>query len=316
MPSLQRHLLCPNQMRTNGATIDDTALIHLPRNKRNKCSHSITAEAEETFAEVHMPMELDGQTTSCFITQKPTQQEIDNADHSCIHVHTTPTSRWEPSDQTAGNNEATLRAHITNKTESSSRGRKLHAMATKDDEFSISNPTLAFIANPEPAIAETASHAVQISRIRRQNASAEVDIDSFAEELERVSISAVQTKARKGTVSPETLAKRWNVGIETARKTIKKTVQLAVRDFTNATGSRRLKPIHHQLKCRRLDVEMCCDMLEGRSVSLLGNRHATVCCTPFHWIAVDPTKEKSDAHKTLDTLFGSVGVPRASSQTM
>jgi len=160
----------------------------------------------------------------------------------------TPTSRWEPGDQTIGDNKATLRAYITNETESSSRGRKLHAMATKEAEFSILNPTLTFIANPECAISETASHTVQIGRIRRQNASTEVDIDSFAEELERVSISAVQTKVRKGTVSPETLAKRWNVGIETARKTIEKTAQLAVRDFTNVSGSRRLKPIHHQLK--------------------------------------------------------------------
>jgi len=83
-----------------------------------------------------------------------------------------------------------------------------------------------------------------------------------------------------------------------------------VQDFTNVTGSRRLKPIHHQLKYRRLNVEMCCGMLEGRSVSLLGNRYAAVYCTPFHWITVDPIKEKSGAHKTLDTLFRSVGVPR------
>jgi len=55
---------------------------------------------------------------------------------------------------------------------------------------------------------------------------------------------------------------------------------------------------------------MCCDTLEGRSVSLLGNQHAAVYCTPFHWIAVDPIKKKGDAHKTLDTLFRSVGVPR------
>jgi len=129
-------------MRTNGVTINDAALIHLPRNKRNKCSHSIIAEAEETFAEVHIPMELDGQTMSCFITRKPTQQEIDNVDHSCIHVHMTPSSRWEPGDQTIGDNEATLQAYITNETESSSRGQKLHAMATKEDEFSISRHSL------------------------------------------------------------------------------------------------------------------------------------------------------------------------------
>ena len=310
IPSLKRHLLCPNQLRTNHITVNDTALIHTPRKQRNRYSHSIVAEAEETFDEVHIPLRLEGQTTSYFMTRKPTQYEIDNTDKACIHVHMTPSAIWEPSDETISELESSLRASLDNDLESRPRGRKLQAMSTSDDEFSIFSATLAHTTTPEPEVSETASHRVQISKIRRQNASAEVDIDSFAEELERVSISAVQTKARKGTVSPETLAKRWHIGVETARKTIENTTQLAVRDFTNVTGSRRLKPIHEQLKHRRLDVEMYCDILEGKCVSLLGNRYTTVYCTPFHWISVDPMEKKGDAHKTLDNLFRTVGVPR------
>ena len=63
IPKLKRHLLCPNQMRTHGVTINDTALIHTPPQQRHKHTHSIIAEAEETFAEVHIPLELEGQTT-------------------------------------------------------------------------------------------------------------------------------------------------------------------------------------------------------------------------------------------------------------
>ena len=186
----------------------------------------------------------------------------------------------------------------------------MQAVSTADDKFSIFSPTLAYTTTPEPPVADEAPHTVQISKLRRQHASAEVDIDSFAEELERVAISSVQTRQRKGAVSPETLAKRWHIGLEVARKSLEKTTQLGVRDFSNVTGSRRLKPIHHQLKHRRLDVEMYVDTVEGRCVSLLGNRHATIYCTPFHYIAVDPMPTKGDAHKTLDSLFRRVGVPR------
>jgi len=96
IPSLKQHLLCPNQIRTTGITTNDTALIHLPHNHRNKYSHSIIAEAEETFAEVHIPLlaQLEGQTTSCFETRKPTQREIDNLDKSCVHVYMTPSAVW------------------------------------------------------------------------------------------------------------------------------------------------------------------------------------------------------------------------------
>jgi len=166
IPSLKRHLLCPNQIRTTGITINDTALIHLPYNHRNKYSHSIIAEAEETFAEAHIPLQLEGQTTSYFETTKPTQREIDNLDKSCVHVYMTPSAVWKPNDATISNNESALLASLPSKAEPCPRGRRLQAVSSADDKFLIFNPTLAHTTAPEPPVSDEASHTVQISKIR------------------------------------------------------------------------------------------------------------------------------------------------------
>jgi len=63
---------------------------------------------------------------------------------------------------------------------------------------------------------------------------------------------SVATDKRKGYIGPEELASRWGIGLETARKTQDKTTQVAVRNFTESMGGRRLKPIYYQLKYRRL----------------------------------------------------------------
>jgi len=72
-----------------------------------------------------------------------------------------------------------------------------------------------------------------------------------------------------------------------------------------------MKPIHYQLKYRRLRCEMYVDVYIAKCKSLRGNKVATVHCTPFHWIRFEPTPERRDAHKTLDSLFQTVGIPSA-----
>jgi hypothetical protein len=125
-----------------------------------------------------------------------------------------------------------------------------------------------------------------------------------------ISASTVHPKTRKGHVTAEVLAKRWNIGLETVRKTVDSTTQLAVRDFTHTTGGRRLKPYAYQLRYPRMNAEMYTDILIGRCKSLSGNRYAQVYATPFHWVTVIPIPLKSDAHLTLNELFRKVGVPR------
>lgn len=82
-----------------------------------------------------------------------------------------------------------------------------------------------------------------------------LDLDSFAEALlEEKGFDDVKmrrlkglttTKKRKGFVTAEKLSENWSISIETARRTVEATTQMAVRDFTDTSGGRRLKPTHH-----------------------------------------------------------------------
>jgi hypothetical protein len=71
-------------------------------------------------------------------------------------------------------------------------------------------------------------------------------------------INATETLSvtKKGKMSPADLAKRWHIGVETAKKTLARTTQLVIRDYTHSMGGRRLKPFTYQLRYRRLNAEM------------------------------------------------------------
>ena len=108
--------------------------------------------------------------------------------------------------------------------------------------------------------------------------------------------AASTTKKRPGFVDAQQLAKNWCIGTEAAKRTLEATTQLAVRDFTNTSGGRRLKPYHWVLNQRRLDCEVYTDTLFGKCKSLRGNTCAQVFATPFHYVRVFPMESK----KVLD----------------
>jgi len=87
IPTMQRHLFNPNQMRANDIIVNETPLVLLPYDLRNKHSHSMWQHEE-----LHIPLLLEG-VTSFFTTRMPTRAEVEGTDNrECTHVHMTPTS--------------------------------------------------------------------------------------------------------------------------------------------------------------------------------------------------------------------------------
>ena len=84
---------------------------------------------------------------------------------------------------------------------------------------------------------------------------------------------------------------------------------MAVRDFSNATGSGRLKPYHWMLDQKRLKTSVYTDVVFGRCKSLRGNTCASVFATAFHYVRVKAMVTEKDAHMSLDEFFDKVGVP-------
>jgi len=118
------------------------------------------------------------------------------------------------------------------------------------------------------AISTDAHDVVFDSSVLKHQESAAVDVVSC--------IALATTTRRKGFVSPEQLSKQWHIGLESARRTVEKTTQRAVRDFIHTTGGRRLKPYAFSLRYPRKDVPMFTDTVFGKVKSLSGNTCAQV----------------------------------------
>jgi hypothetical protein len=123
------------------------------------------------------------------------------------------------------------------------------------------------------------------------------------------SVQSTTLTRRKGTVTADELAKRWNISVEQGRHTIDCTTQLGVHDFTNTTTSRRMRNTNQQIKHWRLNAKVYTDtMFSGGIKSLQGYTFAQAYVTDFGWMTVYPMVSKADAHLTLDLLHHEYGI--------
>ena len=124
-----------------------------------------------------------------------------------------------------------------------------------------------------------------------------------------VNISSMQTSGRKRTIDAETLAKNWGIGLQAAKQTIKVTTQRGIRTVANPSQSRRFRTKNRQQRYRRLRADVFTNTLVAGVASRRMSKYAQVFCTSFGWTRCFPMKAKSNAHKTLSTLFSRDGVP-------
>ena len=156
-----------------------------------------------------------------------------------------------------------------------------------------------------------------VSRVMSSVSRALADVDSLANALEetvRISyesfISSTRSVNKRGAVNAERLADLWNIGIETAKKTLEHTTQRGNRLFTNSKMTKRLKSTVDQLKFRQLSCIMYSDTLFSKIPSVNQNLCMQLYVTPFHWSAAYAMKSKSEAPDTYHALTHQYGVPR------
>ena len=70
--SMNRHLLCPSQIRHNQVIVNDTPLQYIPQEERKPEHHSIVTPLPKALK---IPLQMAG-TTSYFKTRKPTWDEV------------------------------------------------------------------------------------------------------------------------------------------------------------------------------------------------------------------------------------------------
>jgi hypothetical protein len=139
--------------------------------------------------------------------------------------------------------------------------------------------------------------------------------DQFAHSLSLSAIIASQHLpnapieiTRRGTPTLLELSKRWFIGLNSAKRTLERTTQRGVRDFTKSEGTRRLRHSTYQLMYRHLRLSVYTDTMFVSVQLLCGNKCAQVYTTWFQWVVAYPIPSKADAHFTLNRLHREYGI--------
>ena len=271
---LSCHLLTPNQMRLNDVVVDECPRVFCET--RHQDTHSIRVPDEDLV----IPLFLDG-VNSVFKTRRPT--DVDLAESKEV-VMTYDTPAYDPHDSKLAEQEAALIG--------------VEFPGVNQDMFSRN---VSATTSELSKVSAWHSPADALEELLSGQGYAMTDVMRLA--------SSVTTRKRRGAVTAEQLARRWRIGLETARKTIKATTQKAVRYFDGDRPTRRMGSRAEALRFRSLRTFMSTDTKQGPCVSRRGNKYLQVYTTDENWSTVYPIKTRKDAPETLELLFRDAGVP-------
>jgi hypothetical protein len=129
-------------------------------------------------------------------------------------------------------------------------------------------------------------------------------------ELEKITtttdlnVSLVMYKmSKKAGVDAATLAKKWGIVIEAAKRTRLVTTQMGIRRTIHPSLTKWYNTNDRQLRYHRLSVTMFTDTIYSKIPSRKQNKAAQIFCTHFGFMRAFPMKKESEAHEALSLLF-------------
>ncbi len=212
---MDTNLLCPMQLRMNDVRVDEVPKF-LAENPDDQ-SHALSFPNEQGYI---IPLSLKG-VTSYFPTRKPTLDEYNNC--RCIEI-SYESPEWNPHSQSFARQEEAM-------TDGSGLLREQHQHRFHDRRICVLETALRVNA------ARTGSLRNEAQRIGDWNSQCSLVLsdvsntlndDSFYMSLlSHVNVSHTSSK-RKNVIDAERLARTWNIGIETAKQTLKTTTQRGI----------------------------------------------------------------------------------------
>ena len=121
-------------------------------------------------------------------------------------------------------------------------------------------------------------------------------------------IASTQSNARKTPISKETLASRWNIGLETAHNTILATTQKGLRQAIHPIH-RRYRTRQAQLRYNQLNSRFFSDTMFSPYPSLGGNTCGQIFVNDHEFTRFIPMKSKALAGDALLEFIQDVGIP-------
>ena len=322
IPGMTNILLSTMQMRDNGLKVNDEPKYTVLTPTEDH--HAITVPDLEVYGEpFRIPLSLNG-VVSYAPVRVPTAAEYENSDLGNRIELTCESIEWDPNSEHFGRQEnAMIDAHgrLRERVVKRSNVHDIAAFHTIRQEHPPDNDFgRALSGNVMVRWEQDGVFIHQESderAIKALCATKEVQALPVSERRSRTAriahvrtFKALKTQRKKHSITPMFLAKRWNIGLAAAEKTLEVTTQNGVRTVLHPSLSRRFRTNDRQLRYRRLSHPMFTDTLEAKTTSWMRqSRYAQVFATRFHWVRAFPMKKKSDAHKALSLLVQRDGVP-------
>jgi len=284
---MEHSLINPNQIREYGVPVYDDPYSN---------SH-FGIDGNETF----IPFNTTG-TIVYFESRVPTDWEMRN-----LPIIMLTSEEWDPVNVGLGsgrsieaNEMRTIRAlesGIPKRKMAAMKQRELNSRVEQYGEVKCELGKISLTFN-EKTFCKRLIGSVNIATAHR------ADID---EAIEKQKESGVITTDRHSKVGPEELSRKWNIGLQMAKDTLKVTTQHGVRTAVHPM-TRRLRVDHLHLHRPRLHGMWFLDMLIAKVKSLLGNKCANV-FTNGKFTKVVPMASRKDAGESLVDFTDDVGIP-------
>ena len=190
------------------------------------------------------------------------------------------------------------------------RARRNIVLASKTAKHKIKHHPQVLAATQFPFEIQIANKANANDHIdpilRRVAASATEDYTSKG----KGTVAAIRTGDVTSNVTPENVARRWMVGIETAKTSLNVTTQKGVRSIQNP-ATRRFKTQMTHLRYPRLKGMFYADIMEPKIKSVDSQRYAHIIGNGRGFSKAYPMERKNESIYPLDDFVKKVGIPEA-----
>lgn len=315
-------LLNPNQMRLAGVKVYDT-----PKQFDPTSLHALVVPAEGG-AHLTIPLTLDG-VCSGFSSRAPTQDELE-APETIPHLELTMDNCWDPkSSELAEREEKIASARQV--------ARVIQPTAPSEPSESYFYRTIASVAmrcESEQTITapeDDELHSRLVDSVcadvndlagngltKKQNDIVPMDDEArqirsvamgYSNEEDEREAMGLRTGDRKSPLTPEVLAKRFNIGLETAKRTIRVTTQYGFRNvYIPAERRSRQKTAH--LRFPQLAGKHYSDTMFSNVKSVTQSKAAQVFTNGLGFDRFYPMRTKEEAPVALMTDIQRYGIPQ------
>ena len=303
IPHMDNNLLSTFQLRLNDVKVNDVPKILTDKPSVENHCLIVPSPCEEDYDPYLVPLGLH-RVNSVFSTRKPTQEEFE----TCRRFDLTyETPDYDPSDPSFAQQEEEF---------CNTYYGKYQEPVRQVSSLSVDPNPIKSSKEQAQATYELQMNVAQISLCDVSNT---LDDKSFLADMQsqvrvthprRITLSGLGADVRKqGTVDAEKLSKNWDIGLETAHRTLKVTTQRGVRTVLYPTLSRRFRTNDRQLRYRRLPVTLFTDTMYASTKSRRGNKCAQIFGSQEGWCRAYPMQKESQAHEALSLLHQREGVP-------